>query len=190
MTVIEMYAWGLLKTTQFDSFGDVFAAWLQNLLGNVITFNSLYKKIDEANAAENWREVYYWYGRFTTLFINFEPVETDDISDMDNFDDDELFSYDAAMPAMASFGLGLKAAQDQINSQNNVERLLRTSSVNSNEKKGPVVGGFFGNSYGFASGYINASFGDASPNSKICQSNITRLIDESEELWSQIREGS
>jgi hypothetical protein len=48
MTTLEMYAWGLLKHTQFDSFGEVFAAWLQNLLGNVITFNSLYKKIEEA----------------------------------------------------------------------------------------------------------------------------------------------
>lgn len=60
--------------------------------------------------------MYYWYGRFTTLFINFEPIETDDISDLDTFDDDFLFSYDAAMPAMSSFGLGLKAAQDKINS--------------------------------------------------------------------------
>jgi hypothetical protein len=53
---------------------------------------------------------------------------------MDDFDDDEFFSMDAARPALTSFGLGIKAAQDQINSLNNVERLLRTSSVNSSEK--------------------------------------------------------
>lgn len=51
MTTLEMYSWGVLKTTQFDSFGELFAAWLQSLLGNVITFNSLYKKIEEANLA-------------------------------------------------------------------------------------------------------------------------------------------
>lgn len=62
--------------------------------------------------------------------------------------------------------------------------------MNSKEKKGPVVGGFFGNSYGFTSGFINASFGDASPNSKICQSNVTLIIDQSTEFWDQVTEGS
>lgn len=47
-TGLESYLWGLRKSELFDTFGDVFQGWLQNLLGNVITFNSLYKKIEEA----------------------------------------------------------------------------------------------------------------------------------------------
>lgn len=38
------------------------------------------------------------------------------------------------------------------------------------------MGGFFGSSLSFLNGFVNASFGDASPNAKICESNITRLI--------------
>ena len=57
------------------------------MLGNVITFNSLYGKIEEAIAAENYKEMYYWYGRFATLFINFEPIETDAVDLNDGFDE-------------------------------------------------------------------------------------------------------
>lgn len=44
---------------------------MQQLLGNVITFQKIYDKIKEANDLGNDMESYYWYGRFTTLFINF-----------------------------------------------------------------------------------------------------------------------
>lgn len=37
-SILEMYSWGLHKGDQFDSMGDAFSAWLQNILGNVITF--------------------------------------------------------------------------------------------------------------------------------------------------------
>lgn len=56
----------------------------------MITFNSLYKKIEEAEAAGNTREVYYWYGRFTILFIDFEPI-ADDEADFDTDFDDDVF---------------------------------------------------------------------------------------------------
>ena len=37
-SLLEIYSYVLFKQTQFPTWGDVFAAWLQNLLGNVITF--------------------------------------------------------------------------------------------------------------------------------------------------------
>lgn len=37
--------------------------------------NSLFKKLEEATEAGNEKEVYYWYGRFAILFIDFEPIE-------------------------------------------------------------------------------------------------------------------
>jgi hypothetical protein len=61
------------------------------LLGNVITFNSLYKKIEEATEAENQKEIYFWYGRFTILFIDFEPLVEESLDELDDefgFDDD------------------------------------------------------------------------------------------------------
>jgi len=39
MTGIEAYGFVLTKQEQFDTFSDVFQAWLQSLLGNVLTFN-------------------------------------------------------------------------------------------------------------------------------------------------------
>jgi len=38
------------------------------------------------------------------------------------------------------------------------------------------VSGVFGNSFALVNGFVNASFGDASPNAKICETNITRMI--------------
>ena len=71
---------------------------MQNLLGNVITFNSLYKKIEEATEADNMKEIYFWYGRFTILFIDFEPlVEDDGMDDEVGFEDDTFISEDVPL---------------------------------------------------------------------------------------------
>lgn len=46
---LEFYAFGMFKASQFESLGDIFAAWLQSLLGNVITMNKMVTKIEEAD---------------------------------------------------------------------------------------------------------------------------------------------
>jgi len=79
MVGMEGYAWGLEKAGLYDGFVEGFLAWLQNLLGNVITFNALYNKIVEATRAGNEREMMYWYGRLCTLLINFEPIPEDQL---------------------------------------------------------------------------------------------------------------
>lgn len=53
MVGLEGYAWGLEKAGLYEGFVEGFLAWLQNLLGNVITFNALYNKIVEATRAGN-----------------------------------------------------------------------------------------------------------------------------------------
>ena len=177
--VLEFYTWGLNKFNLFDSFGDVFAAWLQNLLGNVITFNTLYSKIEEALEAGNKKEIYYWYGRFITLFINFEPIVQDPADDFNSggFQDDIFL---ATIPAAS---LAIAANQDM---------RVKQSTINgeSSMRHGPVVGGFITNVYGFSTGFVNASFGDASPNSAICQTNITRIIGHSRSFLKEIRNGT
>ena len=67
------------------------------------------------------------------------------------------------------------------------KKMLRSSSVNPMLKEGhPRVGGFFSNTFGFSSGFVNASFGDASPNSSICSTNITRVLSFGTSLLEQL----
>lgn len=71
----------------------------------------------------------------------------------------------------------------------NSGKIGRSSTVN-NVVKSPRVGGIFGNTYGFTSGFMNASFGDASPNSTICRTNITRIYNYSINFYEELAEAS
>ena len=115
----------------------MFAAWLQNLLGNVITFNKLYEKIEEAKEAGNMREIYYWYGRFATLFINFDPIEEDPFEDGDDADFSEILLFADIEPSM--------------------ERQSRVTG--SSRVSQPRVRGTVSNVASFTSGFMNASLG-------------------------------
>lgn len=64
-----------------------------------------------------------------------------------------------------------------------MEQEKRNTRVN----KSPHVKGVFGNLYGFTSGYINATFGDSSPNADICQTNLTRIVDQSKEFVIDVK---
>ena len=94
--VLELYSWFLNKGAIFDSFGEFFQAGLQNLLGQVITFNTIYTKIEENIEANNTKELYYWYGRFLILFIDFEPIAMDPTLDS-GFNNDIFLA--SALPA-------------------------------------------------------------------------------------------
>ena len=161
-TIMDGYSWGLRKSEQFNSWGDVFEAWLQSLLGNVITFQKLYDKIKESSDLENPRESFYWYGRFSTLFINFEPIEEEHL---DGFDDD---------------------GTDGLPKTSFMRLLQRQSSVNAHKVESPRVRGIWGSSMGFTSGFMNASLGNASPQSVVCQTNISLAINSSIEFWDRV----
>ena len=139
------------------------------MLGNVITFNSLYKKIEEATEAENTKEIYFWYGRFTILFIDIEPI-IEEGEDEFGFDDN-FMSTDAPMVSLISTA---EKDLEAHHTTNTVERRLRSSSIG--RRISPKVQGLFGNSFALANGFMNSSFGDASPNAQICETNITRMI--------------
>ena len=67
------------------------------------------------------------------------------------------------------------------------KKIVRQSRVNPMlESRHPRVGGFFSNTFALSSGFVNASFGDASPNSSICSTNITRVISFGTSLWEQL----
>jgi len=114
--------------------------------------------------------LWFWYGRFTIIFIDFEPLVEEAIDDSDFGFDDDFISTDVPMVNLMS-----ESEQEfELLSRPN----LRSSKVNS-RKLSPHVGffgSFFGSSFSFVNGFVNASFGDASPNAKICETNITRMI--------------
>jgi len=158
MVGLEVWQYYRIKDEQFGGWTDWFPAWLQNLLGNVITFNALYEKIDEATQAEDEIAMLYWYGRLFNLFIDFDPIPIDDLDD----DFPEYFTQSGLAGSM-------------IASQHRKSALMN----NAGERRGPVVQGWFGNTYNFLFGLINATFGEESPNATICHQNITLLVNSS-----------
>jgi hypothetical protein len=177
---IQSWWWYASKQLAYDGFISGFLAWLQNLLGGAITFNALYRKIKEADEAENVREMYFWYGRLTTLIINFDPIPEDNL-EFDRLDEDELSEL------MAGLGGGFAAlmipqAAQALSAQprtfhsaiNNFSNKLEDMKVGS-----PRVAGTWDDMYGFSAGLMQSSFGDASPNSTVCATNLTRIVDQS-----------
>jgi hypothetical protein len=70
------------KTEQFAaSNSSLFSSWLSNLLGNSITLNSIYKKIQDAKAANDTVATYYWYGRLTNILVIFSPLTEDNFEE-------------------------------------------------------------------------------------------------------------
>lgn len=73
---------------QFNGTSGYFTAWVQNVLGNVITVNSLMTKIEDAKEINDTVAVYYWYGRLANVMFIFDPVEeTFEEEDIPAFDD-------------------------------------------------------------------------------------------------------
>ena len=56
--------------------------------------------------------------------------------------------------------------------------------------KSPRVGNWWDDTYGFSAGFIQSSFGDASPNSTVCMSNVTRIIENSIGFIEELRNAS
>ena len=140
--------------------------------------NSLYEKIEEATEAENTKEVYFWYGRFAIIFIDFEPLIEEDLDSIDDefgFDDNFMSTDVPMVNLMSEAGQELELLS---------RPQLRSSRVN--HKESPRVHGFLGNSFAVINGFVNASFGDASPNAKICETNITRIISYGLALKAQV----
>lgn len=150
---LEGWAFYRIKDSQFGGWKDWFPAWLQNLLGNVITFNALYEKIVDAVDAEDLIAQVYWYGRIANLFIDFEPIPVDDL-DLD----DDIY--------LADIG-GLESS---------IASSPYRKSLLSSQKK-PRVQGWFSSTSNFVIGFVNSSFGEHAPNASICHTNITHVID-------------
>jgi hypothetical protein len=49
--------------------------FIQNLLGNVVSFQRIYDKMVNAMLIENKAEVYYQLGRLMQIMLDFKPIE-------------------------------------------------------------------------------------------------------------------
>lgn len=63
------------KWALFDSYSELGQAFLQNLMGNIISFNNIFAKITAAQTAHDQGQVAYQYGRGAYLMVNFSPIE-------------------------------------------------------------------------------------------------------------------
>ena len=73
-TTYNLYSYLTIRAAQFPDFVGVLTAFLQNLIGNILNFNTLYTNIVNANNAGKMSDVYFFMGRLTYLIVYFDPI--------------------------------------------------------------------------------------------------------------------
>lgn len=63
-----------MRAAQFPDFVSVLTAFLQNLIGNILNFNTIYQNIVNANNAGKLSDVYFYLGRLSYLILYFDPL--------------------------------------------------------------------------------------------------------------------
>jgi hypothetical protein len=135
--------------------GDVLPAWLQNLLGNVITLNAIQTKIDDAEENSDRVALFYWYGRLANILLIFEPVDTD------SFNGEDLPDFNRLS---AKLNQGFDTPPTPYTDDNEEE----VESVD-------LPGNYFTNAFYFTRGFTDTAFKGTSPNSTICEGNLTMI---------------
>jgi len=74
-SVFEAIVYTENQLALFDGINDWLTAFLQNLIGNIITFNSIYQSIVTAQESQDYETLYYYIGRIFFLIIDFGPLE-------------------------------------------------------------------------------------------------------------------
>jgi len=64
----------MMRVGQFKDFVSFTTAFLQNLIGNILNFNTIYQNIVSANAANNTMNVYFYFGRLSYMIVYFDPI--------------------------------------------------------------------------------------------------------------------
>ena len=73
-TAFNYYQYIVMRASQFPDFVAVLTAFLQNLIGNILNFNTLYTNIVNAQKANKMTDVYFFIGRLTYLILYFDPI--------------------------------------------------------------------------------------------------------------------
>lgn len=128
-------------------------AWLQNLLGNVITLNAIQTKIETAQEQNDTVAECYWYGRLFNILLVFDPIDVDDFEDQD-------MDFNLLMTASNFQSLAARIG------------LLKQDEASAHVDK---PGNLFTNSFYFTNGFVDTAFKETSPNATICEGNATLM---------------
>ena len=74
-TVYSLVKYGETRFTQFDGLTPLMAGFVQNIVGNVLNFNSIYQNIINASKSGRTTDVYFYFGRLVYLLMEFQPVQ-------------------------------------------------------------------------------------------------------------------
>lgn len=74
-TLYNVYTFNKMRAALFPTGVSFMTSFLQNLIGNILNFNTLYTNILNANEAGKMSDVYFFMGRLTYLIIYFDPIE-------------------------------------------------------------------------------------------------------------------
>ena len=127
----------------------------------------------------------YWYGRLCTLIINFEPIPEDQL-EFQKIEDEDKF-----VPGVTELLAGIGAGLTKLNLPQ--KQRVFSSAINDAHSEmvshisTPRVKNWWDDTYGFSAGFIQSSFGDASPNSTVCLTNVTRLVEKSVQFIDELR---
>ena len=75
LAAYDVFFFYYLKSTGFKDPMDYLSAFLQNLIGNIISFNSIYQAINVANSANKTADVYFNLGRLAFLIFDVKPID-------------------------------------------------------------------------------------------------------------------
>ena len=62
------------KMLDFNETSDVVTAMLQNLIGNIISFNNIYQRILKASKINDTETMWYNIGKIFYIMATFEPI--------------------------------------------------------------------------------------------------------------------
>lgn len=135
-----------MRSSQFPDFVGVLTAFLQNLIGNILNFNTLYTNIVNANNAGKMGDVYFFIGRLTYLILYFDPII-------------DASLYDET-PAFMEPVLRFLLEQGQSQNNNNRRRNFEQASVMT------II-------FDLPTTFLNSSIAISSANSSICIGNLS-----------------
>jgi hypothetical protein len=105
--------------------------------------------------------LYYWYGRLFNILLVFEPIDNDNFSNSDLPDFNRL----ATTTLSQGFDSPPTPYNDEISEGAEEEEQIDVD----------LPGNYFTNAFFFTRGFTDSAFRDTSPNSTICEGNLTQL---------------
>jgi len=79
LSVVDGYIYYLAEAEKYESDLDWYQAFLQSMIGNVLTLNNYQNRIVIASENEDRLLTFYIYGKIFYLLAKFEPIDLEDL---------------------------------------------------------------------------------------------------------------